>query len=191
MAKKNSIRYIALYKPYGYTSHFSGRDKHQTLSEFNLPEDVYAAGRLDKDSEGLLVLTNDGDLIHRLQSPEVAHEKTYWAQVERIPDEQALRFLRNGVVLKGRKTKPCKARILDPQPKVDERNPPIRYRENVPETWLEIKLTEGKNRQVRRITAKVGRPTLRLIRVSVGKLNLWDLNLKPGEWKEVKKSDIV
>lgn len=186
-----SYTYIALYKPYGVTSHFSGQDQHDTLAEYGLPKGVYAAGRLDKDSEGLLLLTDDGKFKHKLLSPQFGHERTYWAQVERVPDEQALRFLRNGVVIKGRKTRPCKARLLDPAPDVPDRHPPIRYRKNVPTAWLELTLTEGKNRQVRRMTAAVGHPTLRLIRTQIGRLNLWKLGLKPGRWTKVQRSDIL
>lgn len=184
-------RYIAFYKPYGVTSHFGEHEKHKTLSSFGLPGGVYAAGRLDKDSEGLLLLTDDGPFKNELLHPENAHHRIYWAQVEGIPDKVAMRMLRQGPVIGGRKSKPCEARLMDPEPAIPDRNPPIRYRENVPETWVEIELTEGKNRQVRRMTAAVGHPTLRLIRVQIGKLNLWNLGIQEGEWTEVDRAAIL
>ena len=145
--------------------------------------DVYAAGRLDRDSEGLLVLTSDGRLQHRLADPRNKTPKTYWAQVERIPDEAALQALRAGVALKDGATSPAKARLIDPPPGLWDREPPVRYRKSVPDCWLELTLSEGRNRQVRRMTAAVGHPTLRLIRHSVGD---WTLDgLAPGEWREV------
>lgn len=181
------MRYIAFYKPFNCVSQFTGEGI--TLSEFDLPSEVYAAGRLDKDSEGLLLLTNDGPFIKKVTDPKNEKEKTYWVQVEKIPEKSDLEKLKKGVVIKGYKTKPCKVRILDPEPVVPERNPPIRERKNIPTCWLEIKITEGKNRQVRRMTAAIGFPTLRLIRVAIGKLELGDLT--PGSYREVRKSDVI
>ncbi|MCP4914753.1 MAG: pseudouridine synthase [Oligoflexia bacterium] len=181
------MKYIAFYKPFNCVSQFTGEGV--TLSEYNLPSEVYAAGRLDKDSEGLLLLTNDGPFIKKVTDPKNDKEKIYWVQVEKIPEKKDLEKLSRGVVIKGYKTKPCQVKILEPEPKVFDRDPPIRERKNIPTCWLEIKLTEGKNRQVRRMTAAIGFPTLRLIRVAIGKLNLG--NLKPGEYREVKKSDIL
>lgn len=181
--------YLAFNKPYGILSQFTSDNESETLSIFNLPKDVYACGRLDKDSEGLLLLTNDGVLIDRLLNPINEKVKTYWVQVENIPTADALKKLQSGVIIGDYKTKPCKARILEPQPEIAERNPPVRKRLTIPTCWIEIELTEGKNRQVRRMTAAVGFPTLRLIRMKIGKLMLGDL--APGEFREISKEDII
>jgi 23S rRNA pseudouridine2457 synthase len=185
----SSLIYIAFNKPYGVLSQFTGENPTETLSHFGFPKGVYAAGRLDKDSEGLLILSNDGPFIDKLLSPKSDKEKTYWVQVEKIPDAESLKTLAQGVQIEDYKTKPCKVKILDPQPEVIERNPPVRFRKTVPTCWLEIIISEGKNRQVRKMTAKIGFPTLRLIRVRAGKYHLGDL--KPGEWKEIKKTEIL
>jgi 23S rRNA pseudouridine2457 synthase len=186
----NKFIYIIFNKPYGVLSQFTpDHPGQQTLAEFNFPKDIYSVGRLDKDSEGLLLLTNDGQLKNKLLDPKFEHERTYWVQVEGTPDEKALKKLSEGVVIKGYKTKKCLVKILDKNPNVADRVPPIRERKNIPTTWIEITLIEGKNRQVRRMTAAVGFPTLRLIRVGHGKLNISDLKL--GEWREIKKSDIL
>ena len=150
---------------------------------------MYAVGRLDRDSEGLLLLSNDGKFSHRLLDPKFAHERTYWAQVDGRPSEESISKLCNGLLLKGYQTKPCSAQIICPQPIVPPRDPPIRIRKSIPTTWLSLTLTEGKNRQVRRMTAKVGFPTLRLIRKSIGRLQLADL--EAGQWKYVSKTDII
>ena len=184
-----SKRYIALYKPYGYLSQFTGEPNQLTLSQLHLPPHVYAAGRLDKDSEGLLLLTNDGPFKNKLLSPRSNHTKTYWAQVEGIPNEAALSQLRSGLLIKNYRTKPCTARLLPEPPSLPPRDPPIRVRQQIPTSWLELGLTEGKNRQVRRMTAKVGYPTLRLIRVQIGRLLLGDL--APGQWREVNRREIL
>lgn len=160
----------------------------ETLSNFNLPSGVYACGRLDKDSEGLLLLTDDGALIDRLLNPKNDKVKIYWVQVEKIPTPADLKKLEAGVLIGDYQTKPCRARLLSPQPDISERIPPIRTRQSIPTCWIEIELTEGKNRQVRRMTAAIGFPTLRLIRKKIGKLELGDL--MPGEFREVEKSDI-
>lgn len=182
------FQYIAFYKPYGVLSQFTPEGGHDGLGGFDLPSDVYAAGRLDHDSEGLLVLTNDGRLIKRLLDPDFAHPRSYWAQVEGEITEQALEKLRAGVVIKGYKTKPCLAERADVFD-LPERNPPIRFRKSIPTSWIKLTLTEGKNRQVRRMTAAVGFPTLRLVRISIGKLTL--KGLVPGQWKTIKRQDIL
>lgn len=170
-------------------SQFTAENLNETLSVFGLPKDVYAAGRLDKDSEGLLVLSDDGTFIDELLTPKFDKEKTYWVQVENIPDEAALEKLRKGILIQDYKTKPATVKILDPQPEIEPRVPPIRERKSIPTCWLEIIISEGKNRQVRKMTAAIGYPTLRLIRMKVGKLSLGDL--KAGEWKFVDKKDIL
>lgn len=183
------LLYLAFNKPYGILSQFTSDNLNETLSIFNLPKDVYACGRLDKDSEGLLLLTNDGALIERLLNPINDKVKTYWVQVENIPTAEALANLEKGVLIGDYKTRPCKARILNPQPQIPERDPPVRFRKSVPTCWIEIELTEGKNRQVRRMTAAVGFPTLRLIRRKIGKLEIG--NLAPGEFREIRRDEIV
>lgn len=184
-----TLLYLAFYKPYGILSQFTSDNPAETLGNFKLPKDVYACGRLDKDSEGLLLLTNDGSLIDRLLNPKNEKEKTYWVQVEKIPNYDDLEKLRSGVFIGDYLTKPCKVKILDPQPDVSARVPPIRVRKSIPTCWLEIILTEGKNRQVRKMTAAIGFPTLRLIRKKIGKLTLDGLN--EGEFREIKKQDIL
>lgn len=179
-------RTILFWKPYGVLCQFTREPgtEHRTLAEFIDVPGVYAAGRLDHDSEGLVVLTDDGALQHRLTDPRRGHERTYWAQVERVPEEAALRRLREGVMVQGKRTLPAKARLLEAEPELPERVPPVRHRLNVPTAWVEITLTEGRNRQVRRMTAAVGHPTLRLVRVRMGE---WTLEgLRPGEWREVR-----
>ncbi len=183
------MRYIAFHKPYGVLSQFTPEDGARSLAEFNLPPDVYPAGRLDKDSEGLLLLTNDGELIHRLLEPKHDKQKTYWVQVERIPTEEALVKLRKGgISIRDYNTLPCEVQRMK-APELPPRDPPIRVRLLVPDCWLEVKLKEGKNRQVRRMTAAVGHPTLRLVRAKIGALPLGDL--APGEWREVSRSEIL
>ena len=176
---------IALFKPYGVLSQFSDEDGHPGLSRFGLPKGVYPAGRLDRDSEGLLLLSDDGELIHRLTDPRFGHPRTYWAQVERVPDDEALAKLSAGPVLADGPTRPCQARLID-EPPLPPRVPPIRERKNIPTAWVELTLTEGRNRQVRRMTAAVGFPTLRLVRGAIGDLSLLDLALEPGKWKETR-----
>ena len=173
---------VLFNKPYGVLSQFTSRDGFRTLADYIDRPGVYAAGRLDKDSEGLLVLTDDGALQHRIASPKHKMAKTYWAQVEHVPDEAALAALRSGVSLKDGMTRPAKARLID-EPDLWERVPPIRERRSIPTAWIELTISEGKNRQVRRMTAAVGFPTLRLVRYAVGR---WTLDGIPlGTWREL------
>jgi 23S rRNA pseudouridine2457 synthase len=185
---KNFI-YLAFNKPYGILSQFTSDKIEETLTPFNLPKEVYACGRLDKDSEGLLLLTNDGAFIERLLNPKNDKIKTYWVQIEKIPSSLALKNLEAGVMIGDYYTKPCEVKILNPSPSIPERSPPIRTRLTVPTCWIEIKLTEGKNRQVRRMTAAIGHPTLRLIRIKIGNLELEDLAV--GSYREISKSQIL
>jgi 23S rRNA pseudouridine2457 synthase len=186
-------RYFLIYKPYLVLSQFTSQEGKQTLSDvFYVPKDVYPVGRLDHDSEGLLILTNDASLNQRLLSPANKHEREYWVQVEGIITQQALMELAEGVIIsidgKPYKTLPASATLLADPVRVPERDPPIRFRKNVPTSWLRLSLIEGKNRQVRRMTAKIGFPTLRLIRYRIEKITLE--NLQPGDIKEIKKQEI-
>lgn len=179
---------IAFNKPYGVVSQFTRENKsHRTLAEFGFPPGVYPIGRLDLDSEGLLLLTNESELNEILLNPKMAHPREYWAQVERIPTDEALAKLASGVVIGDYRTLPAKVKLLNPPPDVPPRNPPIRYRKTVPDCWISIELREGKNRQVRRMTAAVGHPTLRLIRVRIGQFWLNDLPL--GKWKILSEEE--
>lgn len=173
-------RVILLNKPYGVLTQFTTADGRPTLKDFVPVSGVYAAGRLDFDSEGLVVLTDDGRLQARISDPRHKLEKTYWVQVEGRPADVDLAFLRNGVDLGEFIAHSCRARTIDEPEFLWPRNPPIRYRATIPTSWLEIVLTEGKNRQVRRMTAKIGFPTLRLIRYAIGPWNLG--SLAPGMW---------
>lgn len=177
-------RYILFHKPYGVLSQFTPEDGARALSEFNLPKGIYAAGRLDKDSEGLLLLTDDGPLIEKLLSPKNEKQKTYWVLVERVPTQEELSRMRMGLKIEDYLTKPCEVKILDPQPENAPRDPPVRIRKTVQDVWLEIKIIEGKNRQIRKMTAAIGHPTLRLIRIGLGPFKLEDLKL--GEWREIE-----
>jgi 23S rRNA pseudouridine2457 synthase len=173
---------IAFNKPYGVVSRFTPETPGQrTLADFGFPAKVYPLGRLDADSEGLLLLSDEPDWNERLLHPRHGHRRVYWAQVERIPSAEALQRLARGLVIQGRRTLPCRAWLLAPPPVVPPRDPPIRARKSVPDCWLGLELTEGKNRQVRRMTAAIGHPTLRLIRVQVGSLELG--GLPPGQWR--------
>lgn len=177
---------ILFNKPFNTLSQFSGDSPN--LSDYIGIKDVYAAGRLDKDSEGLLVLTDDGVLQQKISNPKYTKAKTYWVQVEGTPDEKALDKLRTGITLKDGKTRPAKVKIIKEPKDLWDRNPPIRYRANIPTTWLELTISEGKNRQVRRMTAAIGHPTLRLIRYSVAEWNLDHAGhrLQPGEWHKIE-----
>lgn len=181
-------RYILFHKPYGVLSQFTPEDGARTLSEFNLPKDVYPAGRLDKDSEGLLLLTDDGPFIEKLLNPKNEKPKTYWALVERVPSEEELQKMRKGLKIEDYLTKPCQVKIIDPEPSVPPRDPPVRIRKTVVDVWLEIEIIEGKNRQVRKMTAAIGHPTLRLIRKKIANLELDGLEI--GEWREIQRKDI-
>ena len=188
--RKYIPKYILFHKPYGVLSQFTddSPSPRPTLKEYiDIPE-VYSVGRLDFDSEGLLLLTNDGQLKHRLIDPQFEHSRTYWVQVERIPTEEALQQLRDGVTIQGYRTKPAIAKLLDTEPDLPEREPPIRFRASIPTAWLELKLTEGKNRQVRKMTAAVGFPTLRLVRVAIAHLSLADLPV--GQWRNLTQSEL-
>ena len=179
---------IAFNKPYGILPCFTDSAGRPTLAAYiDLPE-VYAAGRLDLDSEGLLLLTSDGTLAHHITDPQHKLPKVYLAQVERIPNEEALEQLRKGVVLNGKNTRPAEVRLLADDPQLPDRPVPIRFRKNVPTAWMEITLREGLNRQVRRMTAAVGHPTLRLMRVAIGPVVLGDL--QPGQWRELTSGEI-
>jgi 23S rRNA pseudouridine2457 synthase len=187
---------IAFNKPYGVVSQFTpDGSPNRTLAEFGFPKGVYPIGRLDADSEGLLLLSDEPEWNERLLHPRHAHEREYWAQIERIPTPEVLKKLGRGVSIQGRKTLPCRAWILEPQPEVGSsrcddrtaqravptRNPPIRFRKSVPDCWIGLELTEGKNRQVRRMTAAISHPTLRLVRVRIG--NFWLGDLPAGQWR--------
>lgn len=181
---------LALHKPYGVLSQFTPEpgSRWRTLADFGLPKDVYALGRLDADSEGLLLLSDEPGLNTRLLDPRHGHRREYWAQVERIPSGDALaRLSRGGIAIDDYRTQPCRARLLDPPPAVAPRDPPIRERKNVPDCWLALELTEGKNRQVRRMTAAIGHPTLRLLRVRIGAFSLD--HLPPGQWRELTAAE--
>jgi 23S rRNA pseudouridine2457 synthase len=175
---------IAFHKPCGVLSRFTpDGSPNRTLAEFGFPKNVYPIGRLDADSEGLLLLSDETTLNDRLLHPRHAHEREYWVQVERIPAPDALLKLTKGLVIQERQTLPCRAWMLDPQPDVSLRDPPIRFRKTVPTCWVGLELIEGKNRQVRRMTTAIGHPTLRLIRVRIGTLEL--RGLAPGAWREL------
>lgn len=176
-------RIVLFNKPYGVLSQFTPEGRWQGLKDFIHIPGIYAAGRLDADSEGLLILTDDGVLQKRIADPAHKMPKTYWVQVEGIPDAAALAQLRNGITLDDFTTRPAKVNVMQEPQNLWPRNPPVRFRQSIPTSWIEIIITEGKNRQVRRMTAKVGLPTLRLIRRSIGE---WSLNsLQPGELKEI------
>jgi 23S rRNA pseudouridine2457 synthase len=181
---------IAFHKPYGVLCQFTPDQPGQrTLAEFGFPAGVYPVGRLDLDSEGLLLLTDEAGFNNRLLDPRTAHPRTYLAQVEGVPTPAALeRLERGGLVIQGHRTLPCRARLLDPAPDFPPRDPPVRFRKAIPTAWLELCLTEGKNRQVRRMTAAVGFPTLRLIRAAIGSYS--GKGLVQGAWKSLEVDDI-
>ena len=180
------FRYVIFYKPYGVVSQFSGESP--TLKDYIPVRGIYPVGRLDHDSEGLLLLTDDGVLQHRLSDPKFEHPRTYWVQVERVPDETGLQRLREGVVIQGYRTRPAQVRLLEKEQALPPRDPPIRFRKNVPTAWLEMTLTEGRNRQVRRMSAAIGHPTLRLVRAAIGDLSLE--GLQPGMWRELTRHEL-
>jgi 23S rRNA pseudouridine2457 synthase len=179
---------IAFNKPFGVLSQFTpDGSPNRTLADFGFPKRVYPLGRLDADSEGLLLLSDEPNLNAKLLNPRHAHEREYWVQVERIPTPEMLRQLEQGVKFQDRVSLPCRASILEPQPDIPEREPPIRFRKTVPTCWLALNLVEGKNRQVRRMTAAIGHPTLRLIRWRIGRFELG--SLAPSTWREVSADE--
>ena len=179
---------LAFHKPYGVLSQFTpDGSPNRPLADFDFPKNVYPIGRLDADSEGLLLLSDEPQWNKRLLDPERHVAKTYLVLVERLPDEKALRSLSAGVLIEGRKTLPAEVRLLDPQPSLPPRDPPVRIRNTVEDFWIELRLREGRNRQVRRMTAAVGHPTLRLMRVAIGAFQLGDL--QPGKWREILSAE--
>lgn len=189
-ARKSINQYIIFNKPYGVLSQFTREHGHESLADYGpFPPSVYPVGRLDADSEGLIFLTDDKVLTHRLASPQFDHPKTYAVQVERIPEEKSLQKLAMGVVIDGKKTKPADVRLLQESPNLPERKVPIRFRKTVPTAWITITLREGRNRQVRKMTAAIGHPTLRLVRVSIGPINLG--NLTPGSHRNLTADELV
>ncbi len=186
-ARRGPFRYIKLFKPYDVLTQFTDAEGRSTLKDFVRLEHVYPVGRLDRDSEGLLLLTDDGRLAHRLTDPRFEHPKTYLVQVERVPDPESLTALRRGVALNDGPTLPAEAELLAEPPELPERPVPIRFRKNVPTAWLRLVIREGRNRQVRRMTAAVGHPTLRLVRVAVGPVQVGDL--LPGQWRELSADE--
>ncbi len=181
-------RTIVFNKPYAVLPCFTDPEGRPTLAQYVDVPGVYAAGRLDRDSEGVMILTADGALAHRITDPAHALEKVYWAQVERIPDDAAFERLRRGVVLSGKRTRPAQVRLLADEPPVPARPVPIRFRKQVPTAWVELVITEGMNRQVRRMTAVVGYPTLRLIRVAIGPVTLGSLPV--GQWRDMTHQEL-
>ena len=187
------FRYFIIHKPFNVLSQFSPVEHKKTLKDFfKVPVDIYPVGRLDYDSEGLLILTNDTTLNKKLLHPTHAHEREYWIQVDGIISNESLQQLSKGVIITvdGKKyhTKSCKATLFETAPEVSERNPPVRFRKNIPTSWMKLILTEGKNRQVRKMTAAVGFPTLRLIRYRIEQLTLDELG--PGEIAELSQVEI-
>jgi 23S rRNA pseudouridine2457 synthase len=179
---------IAFHKPCGVISQFTpDGSPNRTLADFGFPPGVYPIGRLDADSEGLLLLSDEAALNQKLLHPRHGHQRIYWAQIENIPAPEGLQKLQKGLVVQGRKTLPCKAWVLEPQPEVAPRTPPIRQRKNIPTAWIGLELVEGKNRQVRRMTAAIGHPTLRLLRVRIGQFELG--GLEPGKWKTLSPAE--
>ncbi len=188
MQDVSTKKYFVLNKPYGYLSQFTDKEGRDTLADlYNFPKDVYSVGRLDKDSEGLLIVTNDKSLTDYLLNPKNQHEREYYVQVEGIPGEDALEELQNGVVIENKRTLPAKVKLID-DPGFDPRIPPIRQRQNISTYWLSITLAEGRNRQVRKMTAAVGYPTLRLVRVRIKDITLDKLGL--GEVRKLRTEEI-
>lgn len=184
----NILRYLILYKPFDVLTQFTDESGRATLKDFVDIPNVYPVGRLDRDSEGLLLLTNDGPLAHRLTDPRYEHPKTYLVQVEHLPDDDAIEALRRGVVLNDGPTRPAEVKLLDQLPLLPDRSVPIRFRKNVPTAWLRLTIREGRNRQVRRMTAAVGFPTLRLVRVGMGPIVLGELGV--GQWRDLEPGEL-
>ena len=187
-APEGPRRTIAFHKPYDVLTQFTDGEGRSTLKDYIAIPHIYPVGRLDRDSEGLLLLTDDGGLSHRLTDPRFEHPKTYLAQVERVPDEPALAALRKGVVLSDGPTRRAEVVLLAEAPALPDRGVPIRFRKNVPTAWIEIVIREGRNRQVRRMTAVVGHPTLRLVRVAMGPIKLGELG--PGCWRDLSREEL-
>ncbi len=181
-------RVLAFYKPFDVLTQFTDETGRATLKNYIDVPGVYAAGRLDRDSEGLLLLTNVGALAHRLTDPKFEHEKTYLVQVEQVPDQKAIDALTQGVDLKDGRTRPADVELIGDPPNLPDRPVPIRFRKNVPTSWLKLTIREGKNRQVRRMTASVGHPTLRLVRIAIGAIGLGAL--QPGQWRELNVEEV-
>jgi 23S rRNA pseudouridine2457 synthase len=188
MAESTVSRTLILCKPFRVLSTFTDPEGRATVGDYVKVPGVYAAGRLDYDSEGLLLLTSDGKLAHRITHPRYKLEKTYLVQVEDIPTSTALDRLRRGVLVKGKKTRPARVELLPDDPQIFERVPSIRYRKTIPTCWLKISLREGRKRQVRRMTAAVGHPTLRLVRIMIGPITLADL--QPGQWRDLTPKEL-
>lgn len=185
----HSLHYILFYKPYGVLSQFTDAEGRPTLEDFGpFPAGVYSVGRLDADSEGLLLLTNDNTLKHRLTEPAYEHPRTYLVQIERIPSELSLQKLHDGIVIEGKKTKPAEVTLLEEEPNLPPRPVPIRFRKNIPTAWIELTLREGRNRQVRKMTAAINHPTLRLVRSKIGLLTLEGLN--PGKHRVLTQEEV-
>lgn len=183
-------RYVLFYKPYNVLCQFTDVEGNRpTLKSYIPIPDIYAVGRLDYDSEGLLLLTNHGHLQHRLSNPKFQHPRTYWIQVERVPTEADLEQLRHGIMLQDYQTRPAAIALLSNEPPLPPRDPPIRFRKTIPTAWLEMTLTEGRNRQVRRMTAAIGFPTLRLVRAAIAHLSI--TGLEPGQWRELTATEAV
>ena len=180
--------YLLFWKPYGVLTQFTDQGGRSTLKDYIDQLGVYPVGRLDQDSEGLLLLTDDGPLAHRLTDPRFDHPKTYWSQVEGIPDQSSIQALTSGVTIQNYRTRPAGVRVLDQEPNLPSRPVPIRFRKAIPTAWIELILTEGKNRQVRRMTAAVGFPTLRLVRIAIGTLTLE--GLVPGAWRLLTNPEV-
>jgi 23S rRNA pseudouridine2457 synthase len=185
----SAARTLAFNKPYGVLPSFTDPKGRPTLAEYVTVPGVYAAGRLDLDSEGLMLLTSDGRLAHVITDPRHKLPKVYLAQVERIPNYDALRELSQGIELEGQRTRPAEVQLLSAAPELPDRPVPIRFRKSVPTAWLKITLREGMNRQVRRMTAAVGHPTLRLVRIAIGPIELGDL--QPGQWRDLTKRELA
>lgn len=183
-------RYVLFYKPFNVLSQFSDEGDRGKLKDYIAIPDIYPVGRLDHDSEGLMLLTSNGRLQHRLSHPKFHHPRTYWVQVEHIPTTAALSALRQGgLTIQDYQTRPAQVSLLATAPDLPPRDPPIRVRQHIPTAWVELTLTEGHNRQVRRMTAKVGFPTLRLVRVAIAHLRLTDLT--PGQWRDLTAEELA
>ena len=185
------FQYIIFNKPYRVLCQFTPSGDKITLKDFGFPPHVYPIGRLDYDSEGLLLLSDDKKLVDLLLNPNHEHERVYLVQVENIPSSTSLRLLSKGLEMGDYVSKTCEVQKLDKFHEPFPRNPPIRVRKNIPDTWLEIKLREGKNRQVRKSVAKIGHPCLRLIRIQTGKINLNEISLSPGQWQKIDRAQIL